>query len=458
MDLKKSLENIVGEENVSDDDFEVVCYARGWTPDIPRVPQIIVRPRNAEQISSILRLANRMKVPVVTLGGQSNLIGHPEGVVVLDMTAMNRLVEIDEISMTATGQAGMTWSALLYELSKKGWETGPYLHSAATATLGGSVALCANGWSSGFYGLVGEQVVALEVVLPNGEIVRTGSAANPAARRFIRYCYGSDLTGLFIGSHGIFGVITEVTLKIYPKAEARAYYAYYFKTIENACKALYEIQKTRVPMEGPYIVMYTEGPYEAALRPIVVFGTKDEVELYGKVVQEICLKEGGVPFPKDEMEQIANTWVGRLDRLKDIPPSGADQPLMPVNYCSNIPTLDYPEIVKAFWKVIKEEQIEKYRVWPKMGGFACLKNVVASPATPYDERDRETWMKIRELMPKIMKVLVDKGLAPHYTGRLKGPPEVMWKLGSYMVLMRTIKKALDPNNILNPGYLNMQEF
>ncbi len=174
-EIKKSLENIVGKGNVSDDDFEVVCYSRGWTADISRTPQVIVRPQNAEQVSSILRLANHTRTPVVPLGGQSNLVGHPEGIITIDMTAMNKLVEIDEASFTATAQAGMIQEKFFYELSKKGWETGPHLHSSTTATMGGLVALCANGWTGGLYGLAGEQVVSLEVMIPNGDTGKLNS-------------------------------------------------------------------------------------------------------------------------------------------------------------------------------------------------------------------------------------------------------------------------------------------
>jgi glycolate oxidase len=113
-ELKRNLENIVGRENVSDDEFELVCYSRGWTADTPRVPQVVVKPRTVEQISNILRMANAMKVSVVQLGGQSNLIGHPEGVLCLDLTGLNKMIEVDEGSLTATAEAGMTFEEFMY--------------------------------------------------------------------------------------------------------------------------------------------------------------------------------------------------------------------------------------------------------------------------------------------------------------------------------------------------------
>lgn len=461
MELKKTLENIVGPDNVSDDKLELICYSRGWTADIPRVPQIIVKPQTVEQVSNILRTANRMKVSVVLLGGQSNLIGHPEGVLCLDLIEMNKMIEIDEGSLTGTAEAGMTWEEFLYHLSKKGWTTGPHLHSAPTATLGGSVALCANGGTSAKYGLVGHQVVGLEVVLPNGDIMQTGSGANPKAKNFVRYGYGSDLTGLFIGSHGILGVITKVTLRIYPAPEAQEIQAYSFNSLEAACKAVHEIQKKGIPIESAYIMTgiylsftYPDIKAPAAIAPIVITGTNEEVALYGKKVREVCLREGQEIVDPKVIDKVKDGWKYNFAGRYRAPPPLV---LIPVPLCSCIPTLDVPKIYDAFMKFCKEE-LAKTKTLILSQAFACQNNMVFTPLIMYDERDPETWKRVREAIPKIINSLAELGFTPHYTGRLKGPPELMWRLGAYYDLLRKLKKTIDPNNILNPGYLTMPEF
>jgi glycolate oxidase len=456
VELKRTLENIVGTGNVSNEDFELVCYSRGWTADIPRDHQIIAKPRTVEQISEILRTANEMKVPVVPLGGQSNLIGHPEGVLCLDLTGMNKMVEVDEGSLTATAETGMTWEEFLYELSKKGWTAGPHLHSAPTATLGGSVALCSNGPTSAKYGLVGHQVVGLEAVLPNGEIVRTGSGANPKAKIFIRYGFGSDLTGLFIGSHGIYGVITKVTFRIFEKPEATEMQAYTFNSLETACRALYSIQKKAIPIESAYIMMgfylqytYPEIRAPFAIAPIIIAGSGEEVNLHGKRVREACLGEGQEVSDPKTMGKVREWWKYDFAGQYKAPPPMV---MMPVPLCSCVPTLDVPKVYDAYVKFSIQE-LAKTKTLTLAQAFACQNNTVFTPLIMYDERDPETWRRVREFIPKVVNTLAEFGFTPHYTGRLKGPPELMQRLGGYYGLLKELKQKIDPNNILNPGYL-----
>jgi len=455
-ELKRNLENIVGRENVSDDELELICYSRGWTADIPRVPQVVVKPRTVEQVSNILRMANAMKVSVVQLGGQSNLIGHPEGVLCLDLTRLNKMIEIDEGSLTATSEAGMTFEEFMYELSKKGWTTGPHLHSAPTATLGGSVALCSNGGTGAKYGLVGHQVVGLEVVLPNGDVLRTGSGANPKAKNFIRYGYGSDLTGLFIGSHGLFGVITKVTLRIYPIPEAGEIQAYSFGSLETACKALHQIQKKDIPIESAYIMMgfylqytYPEIGAPFAIAPIVITGTHEEVALHAKRVRQVCTAEGQEIVDPKTLEKVKEWWkYSNAGQYKAPPP----MVMMPIPLCSCVPTPDVPKVYDAYVKLCIEA-LAKTKTLVVAQAFACQNNTIFTPLIMYDERDPATWKRVRETIPRIIDTLAEFGFTPHYTGRLKGPPELMQRLGGYYDLLRGLKKAIDPNNILNPGYL-----
>lgn len=462
-ELKSVLKRIVGSENVSDDDYEIICYSRDASADIPRMPFIIVRPRTTEQVLSIIRVANRTRTPVMPWGGASNVVGCIiEGAMILDLTSMNKIVEIDEEAFTVTAQAGITWQELLYELSKEGWTTGPYLHSAPSATVGGSVVLCANGATSAKYGLVGDQVVGLQVVLPSGDILRTGSGANPTARKFIRYCYGSDLTGLFIGSHGLLGVVTEVTLKIYPLPETKAYYGYTFDSVEDASKAMYQIQKRHVPIESMYLETHESLKYfhpdvkaPAALIPIVVEGTEQEVNIRGNVVGEICLKQGkGIDL--EIIKKVSENFKYLYFSIADYRAFGKCMNEMPL--CSCVPTLHLPRVFEAFRNLCERENIEKYKMIGVIDAFACGEHAVASPLLHYDMRDPESRRKGREMARKVTILLSEIGFAPHYLGRLKGPPEVLWKLGPSYELLRTLKRAMDPNNIMNPGQLLMPEF
>jgi len=467
--LKQALQGIVGRENVCDDDFETVCYSRGWSIEGPYPPLIIVRPQNKEQIAEILRIANRMKVPVSPYGGNSELVGsHAKQAIGLDMTGMRGVLEIDEESLTVTALAGTTWEELFYQLSKKGWTTGPHPHSGPSATLGGGVALCANGVTGAMYGLLGHQVVGLEVVLPNGDILRTGSGAHPSCKDFIRYAWGSDLTGLFIGSHGIFGVITEVTLNIYPLPEAGVVHGYEYESIESAASTLHRVQKRRIPIEMARIqvpktikLFWPTIKGNAALIPIVITGTSEEVEVWENQVNKICLKEGKEVEDSEAITAATKDWK----RVYYICPDWRawakewDGCSMQISLCNAIPTPDFPRVHDAFENLCKEERIRDYRIVAYCTAFASVPNAVnASPHIIYDERDPSSWQKGAEFARKTTVSLIEMGHTPQYMGRIKGLPDVMWRLGSYNELIRALKRAIDPNNIMNPGQLMTPEF
>ena len=465
MGLKESLEKIVGFNNVSEDDFEIEAYSKNWgCPTVPRKPIIIVRPVNKEQIMKIVHLANCIKVPIVPLGGKSNCCdAWPENAIVIDMTSMNKLIEVNEESLTVTAEAGMHWGELVYELAKRGWTPGFRIHSIGTATLGGSVALCANGATGAKYGLLGEQIISLQVILPNGDVINTGSSANPQAKKFQRYCYGSDLTGLFIGSNGIFGVITEVTLKIYPLPETRSYYGYQFETMEAAARTMFEIQKHSfphggLPVESMYLMLgkkslamrkppiYAEG----IIFPLVLAGGRDEVAFYGKKLEEICLSKG---------KPIKNIDLS-IDPRKALPKrKEGNYGLMRVPFCSNIPTLRVPEVGREFLGMYKEFKTEKYKIYtdPGFGGHACNQcDITFSASLSFDYRCPESREKTRELIEKYFELGMSLGLAPHYIGLLR-QNVIMSKLGPTYELLKTIKKILDPNNIMVPGLLVLPE-
>jgi FAD/FMN-containing dehydrogenase len=458
------LEKVVGPENVSDDEYELIGYSKDASADIRRVPSVIVRPRTTEQVSMLVRLANRTKMPVMPRGGGSNVVGCLiEGAMVLDLTGMNKIIKIDEESCTVTAQAGITWQELIMSLNRVGWTTGPRPHSAPTATLGGSVALCANGVTSAKYGLIGEQVVGLEVVLPTGEILRTGAGANPSASNFIRYAFASDLTGLFIGSHGLFGVITEVTMKIYPLPETKKCLGYTFDTIEDATRAMRDIQLKHLPLERMYLetpsslkYFYPNLKANAALVPIVVEGTEDETRISKHIVEEVCLGRGGKVIETNILEEVSRNLDLIYFNVADYRAFGIGVNEVPL--CSCVPTPYIPKIVKMFEQICEREDIEGYGIIGAIDAFACKEHAVVSPLLHYEMKNNESANKCREVVKKLVIALMDVGFTPHYLGRLKGPPELLWKLGAYYETLRTLKKTLDPNNVMNPGLLGMPEF
>jgi len=468
-DVKKILVNIVGEENVSDEYFERICYSRGWSAEEPFPPLMIVKPQSKEQICEIVRIASRFRLPISVYGGNSELVGsHARWSIALDITGLKGITNLDEQSMTVTALAGTTWEELLYELHRRGWTTGPRLHSAPSATLGGSVALCSNGPNGAKYGLVGHQVIGLEVILPSGEIVKTGSAAHRCCKQFVRYAWGSDLTGLFIGSHGIFGIITEVTLNIYPLPEAEVVVGYEYESIESAVKALYEIQRRRRPIEMVRVqvpetieLSWPGVNGKSALLPLVITGTREEVEIWKRQIAQLCLKEGREITNAEIVEKAIDYWKNFSYSAPDYRKWAKEWEgcSMQIALCNAIPTLEFPKVYHAFHNLCQKEEIDKYKIKVYCGAFTSLPNGLnATGCIIYDEREISSWVKAKELARKATVLLTEMGHTPQYMGRLKSIPEVISGLGSYMELMKALKKTIDPNNILNPGQFLIPEY
>jgi len=473
MFLKKILQNIVGSENVSDEEVELICYSRDASPTPPAFPLCIVRPQSAEQISEILKLANRKKIPVVAQGAATNYQGalSSTGAIILDMRSMDDIINIDEENQVVTVESGITWGKLLSFLHKKGWETGPVCHDVV-ATLGGAVALCSDGINSAKYGLIGDQVIGLEAVLPNGEKIRTGSGANPNAKQFCRYCYASDLTGLFIGSHGVFGIVTEVSLKIYPLPEAQSFHGYMFNTLEAATKAMWRIQKRHLPIESMTLEYgvrvaknFPEIEADAVLAPIVISGSNEEVKAAEKTIEQISLEEGK-KLPMEIIEKAKESYRKILRYSPSHKSWGkyvgmGEVNLLSMPLTSNLPTLDIPKIVHVYKEICNREGLpfgefsEEYRIITHFRAYACKDYVISTPGLYYDGRDKKSRQKAYEFARRATVALMEHGAVPHYLGRTMGPPEAMWKLGVYFDLLKKLKKTIDPNNILNPGTLEL---
>ena len=231
--LFEGLSAIVGPSNVTDLDFDLFSYSRDLSPARARTASVVVRPKSTDEVSAITRLANGNHVPVYVRGGGTSHWAAwlpVKGGILLDMSAMEDVLEIDSDNLTATVQSGCTWYKLDMELKKKGLT---YLSSemgGPAMTIGGSIVKAGGGaYGTTKFGLHGQcDVLGVEFVLPTGEIVRTGSGAYAKVSSFRRYGIGPDLTGLLIGSEGTLGTVTEVTLQVRPIPEAEDYLSFIF--------------------------------------------------------------------------------------------------------------------------------------------------------------------------------------------------------------------------------------
>ncbi len=223
MALYDELVNIVGNKYCTDKDYICVSYSRGIDPCLPEItPQIVLRPESTVQVAEIIKIANKYKTPILPRGGGCGLMGGSkpisEETILLDLTRMDKILDINEDTHTVTVQCGISWSRLNAVLLDKGYYTGNMgPGSGLTASIGGGLSHHSGGGGGcAKYGKCTEHCVGLEVVLGTGEIITLGSQESKFIENpFIRFAFGPDLMGIFLGDNGIMGVKTQATLNIF---------------------------------------------------------------------------------------------------------------------------------------------------------------------------------------------------------------------------------------------------
>lgn len=217
--IYEELIKIVGPNRVSGEEFELYAYSRDLSLAKPKLPSFVVRPEKNEEIVEIVKLANEQKIPIYIRGyGCSHWAAWLplHGGILLDMTNMDKIISIDEENMVAVVESGCTWFKLMEELRKRKLT---YLSSemgGPAMTVGGSIIKCGGGpYGTCKFGFHGQfDILGLEVVLPTGEVVKTGSWAMSNIHPFRREGLGPDVTGLLIGSEGMLGIATKIALRI----------------------------------------------------------------------------------------------------------------------------------------------------------------------------------------------------------------------------------------------------
>ena len=261
-EVYQKLEKIVREKNISNSLYVRHAYSRNVDLVLQGVPDIVIRPKDAQEVSEILKIANEQNIPVTPRGagdcefGGSKPIGN--GGIVLDTKRMNQVINLDRDNLIVTVEAGISWGKLNEFLCNFGLYTGCMgPGSGMTAAVGGGISHhSVGGGGCAKYGACTNQLVSLEVVLPTGDIINTGSQANKYSKYpFNRFGNGPDLAGLFCGDNGIFGVKTQVSLQVFPKPPFAAYKTFQLprKEREISAKIMAEIRQKGIEV---YDVMY----------------------------------------------------------------------------------------------------------------------------------------------------------------------------------------------------------
>ena len=449
--IVKEIGDMVGKENVLEDRETRVCYAYDAT-NIHHLPDLVVFPRTPQHISAVLKLANQHRFPVVPRGAGTGFTGGTipvEGGVVLVLTKMNKILKIDQENLLAIVEPGVVTYDLQQEVEKIGLFYPPDPASLKSSTLGGNVAECAGGPRAVKYGVTKDYVLGLEAVLPTGEIISSGVQT-------VKSVVGYDLTKLLVGSEGTLGVITKIILRLIPLPKAKRTMLVIFPTIESAATSVSHIISSRIIpttlefMDNSTIrcvedYLHMGLPVDAgALLIIEVDGAPEaltgEVEEIRKICQTNQAMEIKVARDKQEAEDL---WKARRAV------SSAVVKLNPtkINEDVTVPRSKVADLLRRAEAISK-----KYDLIIVNFGHAGDGNIHVNVLI--DKRKPGELEKAHAAVKEIFQSTLDLGgtlSGEHGIGITKAP-YLPLELGDMGVeVMKRIKKAFDPNNILNPG-------
>jgi len=392
---------------------------------------------------ALVKLANELKLPITPRGGGSAQEGgcQSEGGIVLETLRLDRILEINEDSATVKVEAGITFVRLMSALEQRGWKIGIAPSGAMAGTPGAHVSRPGVGWGNIKYVSQGDQVIGLKVVLPNGEVVETGTAANPHAPAFFRYGLGPDLAGLFIGAEGAFGVVTEITLRMYPWPEKIYLERYIGSHLGHAVAIFREIAHHN-------LVCYISNPLIEPGRVVFdinVEGDEEEISHKLERVREIIARYPSVRHEGPDAPQAfwENRWFLTGEEFKQ-GIAGA------VNYF--LPYAKLEEATYTMRDIMLRHGIKQFaqQMFPEPTGSEHVNLLFHYPG------DKEEYAKIQRALDEMMDAALRLGGAPYSKGR-QWAPHLEAHLGDsgYWGLLKAIKRTLDPNRIMNPGVLGI---
>jgi FAD/FMN-containing dehydrogenase len=470
--LKSELASIVGSDHVADDDFALWAVTNDSSPFQGKMPGVIVLPETTDEVSEIIKLANLTSTPVIPRGGGASLFGFPTGIpgrnIVLQLTRMNKLIEINHENMTVTAQGGMTTG----ELSYRCWEEGLHVHTVHTPmytdTIGGLLTGAGGGgfpMEAASAGCIWQYVHGLEVVLPDGQIINTGAGQGTNVFRtstFDRVFSAPDMTGMFIGDGGIFGVKTEVTMQLFPKPEILKSCGFIFATVDELWDA---ISKLSAIEPFPYDRMYGIGPEgfndhtgnvgeDWGLLLGVVGYNEEEVDFRLRTLNEVSKKSGGMDLP--EGYEVILTDLDKLDPESHRnmgKRSSMGQWVFMEEFFEKDGFLDSYKATRDFAnEVYKKENLEKYGC----RRFDCIipfghNSVYLGNNIFYDQSFPEAREKILKIVKDHTDFVTRLGASMDVHEGYAAEVMASYWSPSFYGFMKTLKKTLDPNNILNPG-------
>lgn len=463
--IRSELEEVVGQEHISTEEADLLIYSCDWfwAPQMwldrgqaLTKPDYIVHPANVEEISRILEIANKYKIPVIPWGGGSGTQGGATAIfggIIMDLKRLDKLIEINEENMTVTAQCGINGTQLEWWLNERGLTLPHYPASANCATLGGYLAPRGSGTISTKYGKAEDLVMSMQIVLPDGSVIRTPNVPNHAS--------GPDFQRLFLGTEGTLGIITEATMMIDYLPKVRLLRAFLFENVKDAVEAgrrlmvhrlqpfvirLYDPNSTAslvkqtlgYELEGGYMVIGFDGDQELA-----EMQERKALELFADLNPRDLGREPGEKW-----------WEHRYDFY--YPPKTLAFPWM-YGTTETVCTYDKVDVIwKAQKKAVEEtyadvgvRYIAHFSHWWRWGASMYSRFIIENPPQDPEEAIR---LHNRVWNTAVTASLEHGGMINEHHGvGLKLSRFMSRQYGAAWPLVQKLKHTIDPNGIMNPG-------
>ena len=450
--ILSGLQRIAGAENVLTAPEDLISYSFDGTAALQQMPGCVVFAKSTEQVASILKRANETNTAVVTRGSGTGLSGgslpSPD-CIVLCTVKMDRILELDRANLTLLVEPGVTTVQVADAASAAGLFYPPDPGSMKISTIGGNVAENSGGLRGLKYGVTRNYVMGMEVVLPGGELLWTGN-------KCVKDVAGYSLKDLFIGSEGTLGVITKVLLRLIPKPAAKKTMVATFAQMDQAAEAVSAIIAAQIiPCTLEFLDRLTIHCVEdyakiglpldcEALLLMETDGHPVVVDEEAAQVQKICLDHGSleVRVAKDEAEaaKLASARRSAFSALARVAPTTILED-------ATVPRSELAKMIRCV-----EATANKYRL--KIGTFGHMGDGNLHPTFLTDERNREEMQRVEEAFKEIFAEAIRLGgtiTGEHGVGLAKKSFLPAFAGEAQMRVMRQLRRALDPNGILNPG-------
>lgn len=413
-----------------------------------RAPICAVRPESTDEVCRVVQFANHEKIALLPFGGGSGLMGGALSIrrcIAVDLRGLNHILEIDAAARAARVEAGVVLESLDQKVNEIGFILGHDPWTVPVATIGGAISTNSVGYRAGIYGSMGEQVLGLEAVLGNGEILRTRAVSKHSA--------GMNLNSLLIGAEGCLGIITQATIRIFPKPDARLFAGFLFLSFEQGYAAIQQMFQQRL---RPAMLDFGDDEDKhdpGALLYLVFEGNGEVIAAEEALASRICSFHGGREMRRQEPEQfwlerheIARRFMRNRRQRRERGRDGVYRDWIHVAL---------PASKVLAFKRAAQEVIDRNGVRLQESGLWVQPELFSMRLGAEDRGLANAQLALEETVEELLRLAQQLGGSMEYTHGvgIKLAPLMREEHGYGLEIMRQMKIALDPNNILNPGKL-----